>query len=182
MSTNIILVIEDHPLFATGIKELVEFVATNAEIVCANSLAAGLELGQSKPPSLVITDLRLPDATGQGVIDRLNAQFPDCPLVIMSGDNQLLSDVRTSVHTASWQISKTEGFEQTSAILLEALTRARINVQWRPSVMSNRHSTADHISGSRGQSSGIQLTQKQQQVMQLLAAGMSNKEIARKLE
>ncbi|GLR27145.1 hypothetical protein GCM10007875_22360 [Limnobacter litoralis] len=35
MNTNKILVIEDHPLFATGIKDLVEFVATNADIVCA---------------------------------------------------------------------------------------------------------------------------------------------------
>lgn len=39
MPSNQILVIEDHPLFATGIKDLVEFVATNADILCAASIS-----------------------------------------------------------------------------------------------------------------------------------------------
>ena len=44
MPSNQILVIEDHPLFATGIKDLVEFVATNADILCAASIAHAKEL------------------------------------------------------------------------------------------------------------------------------------------
>lgn len=182
MSINKILVIEDHPLFATGIKDLVEFVATNADIVCAASMAQALQLCAESKPALIITDLRLPDLQGQGVIDRLSAQFPDVPLMIMSGDSALLHSIQTSQHAPSWLISKAEGFEQTSAILLEALTRAGVNVQWRPNALSNRHSNGDHITGRSGVATGIQLTQKQQMVMHYLASGLSNKEIARKLD
>ncbi|HEX5486166.1 MAG TPA: response regulator transcription factor [Limnobacter sp.] len=182
MNTNKILVIEDHPLFATGIKDLVEFVATNADIVCAASMTQALQLCGDSKPALIITDLRLPDLQGQGVIDRLSAQFPDVPLMIMSGDSALLHSIQTSQHAPSWLISKAEGFEQTSAILLEALTRAGVNVQWRPNALSNRHSNGDHITGRSGVATGIQLTQKQQMVMHYLASGLSNKEIARKLD
>ena len=182
MSTSKILVIEDHHLFATGIKELVEFVATNTEIVCVGSLEEAKDHFRTSTPSLIITDLRLPDCAGQSVLDSLSSLWPSTPLVIMSGDNQLLSSVQTGHHTASWQISKAEGFEQTSAILLEALTRVGIAVQWRPSATSNRHNNNSQGSDRSGINSGIQLTQKQQQVMHYLASGMSNKEIARKLD
>lgn len=180
--SNTILVIEDHPLFATGIKELIEFVATNPEIVCANSVRTALLHCKDAPPALIITDLRLPDMSGQSVIDQLSKNWPQTPVVIMSGDNALLSSIQSNQHSPSWNLSKDEGFEQTSAILLEALSRAGIAVQWRPNALSNRHQNPDHIAGRAGLATGIQLTQKQQQVMQFLASGMSNKEIARKLD
>lgn len=182
MANNQILVIEDHPLFATGIKDLVEFVATNAEILCAPSLAHARELCEHNTPALVITDLRLPDAQGQGVIDSIARMCPNLPMLIMSGDDALLQSITAGQHAPSWFLSKSEGFEQTSSILLEALTRAGVQVQWRPNALSNRSSSGEHITGRSGQTNGIQLTHKQQQVMHYLASGLSNKEIARKLE
>ena len=182
MAHNQILVIEDHPLFATGIKDLVEFVATNADILCAANLSHAKQLCADNKPTLIITDLRLPDGQGQEVIDTLTQLNPNTPLLIMSGDNALLESIKVNQHTPSWLLSKAEGFEQTSSILLEALTRAGINVQWRPNALSNRHSNGEHITGRSGVATGIQLTHKQQQVMHFLASGLSNKEIARKLD
>lgn len=182
MSSNQILVIEDHPLFASGIKDLVEFVATNADILCAASLAHATELYRNNKPALVITDLRLPDAEGQTVINTLNQINPNLPVLVMSGDEQLLASMEFQQYAPYWVLSKAEGFEKTSAVLLEALTRAGVQVQWRPNALSNRHNNSDHITGRSGQGTGIQLTHKQQQVMQYLASGLSNKEIARKLD
>jgi DNA-binding NarL/FixJ family response regulator len=182
MPSNQILVIEDHPLFATGIKDLVEFVATNADILCAASMSHARELCSKNTPALAITDLRLPDAEGQDVIDTLIQINPSLPMLIMSGDEQLLKSITPSQHAPSWLLSKSEGFEQTSATLLEALTRAGIQVQWRPNALSNRQTNGENITGRMGQNNGIQLTHKQQQVMHFLASGMSNKEIARKLD
>lgn len=182
MPSNQILVIEDHPLFATGIKDLVEFVATNADILCAANMAHAAELCKKNTPALFITDLRLPDAEGQDVINTLTQLNPNLPMLIMSGDEQLLNSVTPSQHAPSWLLSKSEGFEQTSAVLLEALTRAGVQVQWRPNALSNRQTNGEHITGRMGQNNGIQLTHKQQQVMHFLASGLSNKEIARKLD
>lgn len=184
MANNQILVIEDHPLFATGIKDLVEFVATNAEILCASSLSQAKELCEHNSPSLVITDLRLPDASGQGVVDAVARMCPNLPTLVMSGDETLLGSVSANQHAPSWFLSKSESFEQTSTVLLEALTRAGVQVQWRPNALVNRTSGGggEHLTGRSGQANGIQLTHKQQQVMHYLASGLSNKEIARKLE
>lgn len=182
MPSNQILVLEDHPLFATGIKDLVEFVATNAEILCAANIAHAKELATKNSPALIITDLRLPDGEGQTVINALIEINPNLPMLIMSGDDQLLNSVVPSQYAPSWTLSKSEGFEQTSAVLLEALTRAGIQVQWRPNALSNRQTNGEHITGRMGQNNGIQLTHKQQQVMHYLASGLSNKEIARKLD
>ncbi|MCQ8896850.1 response regulator transcription factor [Limnobacter humi] len=182
MVNNQILVVEDHPLFATGIKDLVEFVATNAQILCAASLDHARELLRVHQPSLIITDLRLPDAQGQQVINGLASINSDLPMVIMSGDESLLMTVQPNERAPSWTLSKAEGFEHTSALLLEALTRAGVQVQWRPNALNNRSSSGEHITGRSGQPHSIQLTHKQQQVMQYLASGLSNKEIARKLD
>ncbi|WP_370264456.1 LuxR C-terminal-related transcriptional regulator [Limnobacter sp.] len=182
MPSNQILVIEDHPLFATGIKDLVEFVATNADILCASSVGQAKELCASNNPALIITDLRLPDAEGQQVIDTLCELRPGLPMLIMSGDDNLLRSVQPNQHTPSWVLSKAEGFEHTSATLLEALTRAGVQVQWRPNALNNRQTNGENYTGRLGQATGIQLTHKQQQVMHYLASGLSNKEIARKLD
>ena len=182
MPMNQILVIEDHPLFATGIKDLVEFVANNAEIICASSLNHARELLDHHNPALIITDLRLPDAQGQTVLDSLSRLRPNVPTMIMSGDDILLRSIQTSQHAPAWLLSKSEGFEQTSALLLEALTRAGVQVQWRPNALSNRTGQGDHCGSRNSHNSGIQLTHKQQQVMHYLASGLSNKEIARKLD
>ena len=182
MPSNQILVIEDPPLFATGIKDLVEFVATNADILCAASIAHAKELFSKNSPALVITDLRLPDCQGQDVIDTLALMSANLPTLIMSGDDTLLHSVVPNQYAPSWTLSKSEGFEQTSAVLLEALTRAGVQVQWRPNALSNRQTNGEHITGRLGQNNGIQLTHKQQQVMHFLASGLSNKEIARKLD
>ena len=82
MPSNQILVIEDHPLFATGIKDLVEFVATNADILCAANMAHAAELCSKNSPALFITDLRLPDAEGQVVINTLTQLNPNLPMLI----------------------------------------------------------------------------------------------------
>ncbi|HEX4879268.1 MAG TPA: response regulator transcription factor [Limnobacter sp.] len=182
MPSNQILVIEDHPLFATGIKDLVEFVATNADILCAASMSHARELCEHNNPALIITDLRLPDAEGQQVIDTLTELRPSLPMLVMSGDEKLLASIEANQHTPTWMVSKSEGFEHTSAVLLEALTRAGVQVQWRPNALNNRQTGGEHITGRMGQSTGIQLTHKQQQVMHYLASGLSNKEIARKLD
>jgi DNA-binding NarL/FixJ family response regulator len=182
MPSNQILVIEDHPLFATGIKDLVEFVATNADILCAASVAHAKDLWMKNSPALIITDLRLPDAQGQEVINTLTQLNPNLPMLIMSGDENLLASIVPNQQAPHWTLSKSEGFEQTSSILLEALTRAGVQVQWRPNALSNRQTNGEHITGRMGQNNGIQLTHKQQQVMHYLASGLSNKEIARKLD
>ncbi len=177
-----ILIIEDHPLFATGIRELVEFVAADVTIDCVASLSEGLRYLVSGAPNLIIADLRLPDLQGIGVLDALQQAAPQTPLLAMSGEDSLLNMVDTLRYNRCWKLSKGDSFEQTSQVLLEALSRAGVTVQWRPNAVVNQRSNSlDNNRMRATQSSGIHLTIKQQEVMQYLAAGMSNKEIARKL-
>ena len=181
-NSPVILIIEDHPLFATGIRELVEFVAADVSIDCVSSLSEGLRYLINTSPKLIIADLRLPDLQGVGVLDALHQAAPQTPLLAMSGEDSLLNMVDTIRYNRCWTLSKGESFEQTSQVLLEALTRAGIPVQWRPNAVVNPRNQADNLSRMRnGSLPGIHLTIKQQEVMQYLAAGMSNKEIARKL-
>ena len=112
MPSNQILVIEDHPLFATGIKDLVEFVATNADILCAASIAHAKELFSKNSPALVITDLRLPDCQGQDVIDTLALMSANLPTLIMSGDDTLLHSIVPNQHAPSWTLSNPKGLSK----------------------------------------------------------------------
>ena len=177
-----ILIIEDHPLFATGIRELVEFVASDIQVDCLSSLSEGLRYLTNIVPNLIIADLRLPDLQGTSVLDALQQAAPQTPLLAMSGEDSLLASIDTIKFNRCWKLSKSDSFEQTSQVLLEALTRAGVNIQWRPNaVVNNHHHRSDMNRSRNGHSNGIHLTIKQQEVMQYLASGMSNKEIARKL-
>ena len=124
---NRILIVEDHPLFATGIRGLVEFVAADVQIDCIPSLAEALRYLAQRAPALIIADLRLPDLQGVGVLDALHQATPAAPLLAMSGEEHLLRAIDTMRYGRCWTLSKSDSFEQTSQILLEALTRAGIS-------------------------------------------------------
>lgn len=83
-----VLILEDNPddliLLTEGIEASQEMVI---EIVSAERLAEALELLKKNPVDAAILDLQLPDSFGLDTFTRFHKEFPDIPVVIMTGTN-----------------------------------------------------------------------------------------------
>jgi len=54
----------------------------------ASTASQGLRLLRSKPPSLVLLDLQLPDADGLETLDRIKADVPQMQVIILTAQDR----------------------------------------------------------------------------------------------
>jgi DNA-binding NarL/FixJ family response regulator len=65
-----VLLVEDHPIFVTGLRAVIDEQADMRVIAVAGDLAAARAWLASAPPTVAIVDVRLPDGSGFELIDR----------------------------------------------------------------------------------------------------------------
>lgn len=78
-----ILVIDDDELIRTTLKTTLEKVGY--EVTLAAEGRSGLKAFAAKPADLVITDIIMPDTEGIETITQLRRQYPDLPIIAVSG-------------------------------------------------------------------------------------------------
>src|SRR5207302_834790 len=86
-----VLVVDDDPGLAGVIELLLSREGYLAER--AGSVKAALEHISATEPDLVITDLKLPDGTGLDVIERVRAERPELPLIMITSYSSLESAI-----------------------------------------------------------------------------------------
>jgi DNA-binding NarL/FixJ family response regulator len=170
----LILLVDDHPLFHEGLASAFARLAPELEIVGAETSAAGLELLRTQPIELALVDLVLPNSDGLSTIAAYAAEAPHVPRVLISGreEPELVRKARAA--GASGFIRKSLPL----TALLDALRRILDG-----NAYFELESAADHSSerlvGARA--GAAELTLRQLEVLRLLGAGWSNKEISAQL-
>ncbi len=82
--TPTILVVDDSQLEQRYVARLLESHG-GWRIHFARSGAEALDIVASNPPSVVLTDMQMPGMTGLILVEKLRAQFPQVPVVLMTG-------------------------------------------------------------------------------------------------
>jgi DNA-binding NarL/FixJ family response regulator len=157
------LIVEDHPLVAESLVSCVHDCNPGLEVVTAESLRAALDILAFRPaPLLIVTDLTLTDAKGTEAVRQLRAVATQSALLVFTAqDDPLLRREAIDLGAIGYLI------KSTSIQILRDNVRAIIcGRPWRepeqvPSITLSRL-----------------LTSKQLVVLEQLAAGRSNKEIA----
>jgi CheY-like chemotaxis protein len=85
MAKPLVLVVDDE----LTTQRLVAFTlkALDIEVVGVDDGTAALELVRHQVPNLIIVDLNLPGMDGFTLMEQLNAQFRDVPIVAYTGRN-----------------------------------------------------------------------------------------------
>ena len=79
-----ILLLEDHPIFRFGVRQLIAKRWPDADIVEAETLALALKAVRNDPPTLAIIDLNLPDAEGLESVVQIRRAAPQSRLLVLS--------------------------------------------------------------------------------------------------
>lgn len=114
-----ILIIEDDISFC---KLLEKFLIKNNYAVRITFSAAEARLAiQNEDFNLILTDLRLPDADGIELLAEFKANFPQIPVVLMTGYSEVSTAVKAIKNGASDYISKPFNPDEVLAVITNAL-------------------------------------------------------------
>jgi len=76
------------------------------QVETAPTAAQGLKVLKSKSPTLVLLDLRLPDADGLEMLDRIKAELPEVQVIILTAHDSLHNAIESIKRGAYHFISK----------------------------------------------------------------------------
>jgi DNA-binding NarL/FixJ family response regulator len=169
------VVVDDHALFVRG---LVRLLAEHVKVVgTAGSGEEALELVEALRPEVVLMDLGLPGMSGVEATRRLTDAYPDLAIVVLTvmADEETLMDALLA-GAAGYQL-KSASVEDIVAGIDAATTGGSVVA---PEVMGKlvRSLRRRHAPASAPRP---QLTEREREVLDLLADGHDNAEIARRL-
>lgn len=172
--SDVVLIADDHSLFRTGLKHLISQLFPEPEVLEATNYSEAMTAIRNETRmSLILVDLKMPEMDGFSTLAKLVEQADSVPVVVLSGSGEL-SDMQQSFQTGVMgYICKSEPPQ----IILSALQLVLSGGVYVPTEFV----MAPNKEASCEQNVLSELTERQREVLNLLAEGESNKEIARSL-
>ncbi|MEA2662983.1 MAG: hypothetical protein QOH08_2555 [Chloroflexota bacterium] len=165
-----LLIVEDHPIVAEGL-ELALSREFDIEIVAsARSAGAGLVAAARTQPDVALVDYQLPDMPGAALVEQLRTHLPGLVVVMLTADASAQALRRSlSAGVAGFLLKTQQASEIASAIRRcaagELALPARALAQLAPSP----------------QRSSLGLTERETEVLRLVADGLDTKAVAEAL-
>lgn len=177
-----ILVADDHALFRAGLRHLLAHVGGQIDIEEAHDLEdARTRLRQATDFDLLLLDLNMPGMDGFAALRLLAQQAPEVPIIVVSVRDSA-DDVRKALDAgAMGYIPKSS----TPEVMVSAVQLVLSGGIYLPPNLLDAPPAPDDRAGSPAgaEAAGLldRLTPRQRDVLQLLAEGKSNKQIAEAL-
>lgn len=189
-----ILLIDDHPVFRSGLESLLRDMEPAVEVLHAGSCEEGLRIARKRALNLAFLDLNLPDGNGLDCLKLMKEARPSLPVVLISGE-QISRDMleRALDLRAMGFVPKSESAETIVIALRSALAGgvflpahlAAGELSSSPQPTRQDHGgpkMANNTGCSSAHPGGLGITRRQTDVLRYLVQGQPNKRIATKLD
>ena len=166
-----ILVVDDHALVREGLRQVLKGLDEQVEVLEAGQCSRAFELAAAHPDlDLVLLDYQLPDMNGLEALTLFGRQHPELPVVMISGT------VEPRIVRQVMALGAV-GFIAKASLSSELLTILRAVLEgqiYMPPEFLTGHAALDEVDAP----GGPQLTSRQHEVLGLMLAARSNKEIS----
>lgn len=173
--TSVVLA-DDHPVFRDGLRALLSSVGIEVvgEAATGNQAVA---ITQQRRPDVVVMDIHMPEMNGVDATAVLGSSAPEIRVLILSmldDDDSVFAALRAG---ASGYVLKDAGLTEIVGAI-EAVARGEVIFGASIAQRVLRHLSAPRKGNERA---FPELTDREHEILELLAQGMSNATIARRL-
>lgn len=171
-----ILLADDHALFRSGLRRILEDEFADTEIGEAQSCDETIRALRAKPYDLLILDISLSDRNSLNILPQIKSLCPSMPVLILSMYNERQFIVQALRGGAAGYLTKEHAPDELVRAI-RAITAGRRYIS-----ESMAEQIADHLAaGDETQLPHETLSAREREVFMLIAAGMPLTEIAEKL-
>ncbi len=124
-----ILVIDDEKNIRSGLQTALEL--DGYEVLCAENGAVGLQIALQTDIDLVITDLRMPEVSGEEVLRRVTSETPGVPVIVLTGHGTVENAVEAMRSGAYDFLTKPVNLDRLSLLVRRALQNRELVLQHR---------------------------------------------------
>jgi len=178
MSTQRIMLVDDHEVVRLGLKSLLEHHQGFEVVAEAGNAAEAVERALALKPDVILMDIRLPGVSGIDACKEIIQENPEIKVIMLTSfaeDEMLFSAIRAG---ASGYLLKQIGGQE----LVEAIERVgRGDALLDPAVTKRVFAEMRKMAQEEEASTFSGLTQQEMHVLQLVAEGKTNREIAKNL-
>ena len=174
------LLVDDHDLFRTGLASMLSAEPEIEVVAQASGGRMGVRLASELRPDVVLMDLRMPDLTGPEATREIVDSHPDIrvlTLTVASDD----ADVNAALEAGACGFAAKDTPVDTLVVAVQAAASgvAWLSPQAARVVLGRMRTTGPDE--PRGRSAIDSLSERELEVLRLIAAGMGNAKIAKTL-
>jgi DNA-binding NarL/FixJ family response regulator len=163
-----VLIVDDHSTFLAGLTSIIDMERDMIVVAQASDGRQAVDLWRKHHPHVTLLDLRMPILDGVGVVDAIRREDASARIVILTtydADNDIFRAIKTG---AKGYLLKDARREE----LLDCIRKVNAGETCIPQALMQKL-----VTGINSEP----LTDREKDVLQLLANGKSNKEIGTKL-
>lgn len=174
MTTPIkIILIDDHPLVLEGIRSVLETYVHIEVIGAASSAKQGLKIATTCKPDVVLMDINMPEMNGIDAIEVFKEQLPHTRLLMLSMHDSREYISTSTMYGASGYLLKDVSTDEIVHAIETVATGGTYFSTGASQALMNDKAKSDIETP---------LTTREQAVLLLVAEGVSNREVAKKLD
>jgi len=163
-----VLVVDDHPVVRRGLHSMLDGESGISVVGMASSGKEGMQLAERLNPDVVLLDLRMMDMSGVEVIAALRAVRRETKILILT-NYQLDQDIFSAIDAGALGYLLKSASQEEVIEAIKAVSQGRRRI---PAALAMR--LAEQVGRSV-------LSGREQEVLELVVDGLTNKEIARAL-
>ncbi|MCF8065485.1 MAG: response regulator transcription factor [Desulfarculaceae bacterium] len=168
-----VLLADDHGMVRAGLRSLIEETGDMEVIAEAADGRQAISLALKHPVDVAVVDISMPGTDGLEVINQLQAQRPELPILVLTMHEEEQYVVRSISSGAKGYITKRSAPEQLVSAIRQVHQGGMYLSQEASELLALRVAR-----GERGDSPLDSLSNREVQVLRALALGQTNREIA----
>lgn len=178
MSSIKVVVVDDHPLMRAGVAQTLQESGRFDVVAQGGSADDALRLSLEFAPEVILVDLSMPGG-GIHAVARIVEAAPDVNVVVLTAseaDEDIMAALRAG---ARGYVLK----GVSAATLVEIVEGAAKGESYVAPALAARLLTTLRSGGDRGDTDPLStLTQREEEILRLVASGLSNKEVGLRLD
>ena len=170
-----VLIVDDHAVVREGLRSFLELQEGIVIVGEASDGAEAVAAAERQPPDVVLMDLVMPNVDGVTAMRQLRERVPQARVIVLTSfldDDRLLPAIRAGA--AGYLLKNAQPQEVARAIRTAHAGEALLD----PAVAAR---LVDTLASDESDDPYEALTPREQEVLELIGRGLSNKRIAREL-
>ncbi len=173
-----ILIVEDHPIFRMGMKEMIDHEPDMRVCGEAEDVNTALELVHACRPHLAVVDLSLKESSGMDLVKEIHERHAYCSTLVLSMHDEALHAERCLMAGAKGYIMKQEASDSVVTAIRDIMA-GHIHVS--PKIMSRLLNVLRKQPDPAQTSPLERISDRELEIFRLIGQGLTSKQIAMQL-